>query len=51
MIQLVHMPAVFAMLRGTRGAEMPPADEALMFSIYYAAVASLDESEVSDDTL
>lgn len=50
MVQLVHMPVVSAMLRDTRGDELPPADEALMFSIYYAAVASLDQDAVSEDT-
>jgi phosphohistidine phosphatase SixA len=50
MMQLVHMPAVSAMLHEVRGDEIPPADEALMFSVYYAAVASLDENEVSDNS-
>jgi hypothetical protein len=51
MIQLVHLSTVSAMVYGTRSDEIPPADEALLFSIYYGAVASLDENEVSDDTL
>jgi hypothetical protein len=51
MIQFVHMPAVSAMLSRAHDSEMPPANEVLMFSIYYATLISLDENEVRGNTL
>jgi hypothetical protein len=48
-IQIVHIPTVQKMIRDWRGRDMkglPPAHEALMFSIYYAAVVSMEEDEV-----
>jgi hypothetical protein len=49
-IQIVHIPTISKMLRDLRGndmASLTPANEALMFSIYYAAVTSMDEDDVS----
>lgn len=49
-IQIVHIPTVTKMVRDLRGSGMTrhtPANEALMFSIYYAAVASMEEDDVS----
>jgi hypothetical protein len=51
MIQFAHMPAVSAMLHETRRDELRSDEEALMFSIYYATIASLEEDEVSHDAL
>ncbi|CAM1507767.1 Fc.00g046150.m01.CDS01 [Cosmosporella sp. VM-42] len=48
-LQIIHMPTVTQMIRETRGSGMSnltPANEALMFSIYYAAVTSLEEDDV-----
>lgn len=48
--RMVHMPTVTKMIRDLRGSDMTsltPANEALMFSIYYAAVTSMDEDDVS----
>jgi hypothetical protein len=49
-IRFVHIPTVAKMVRDLRGSDMTnltPANEALMFSIYYAAVASMEEDDVS----
>jgi hypothetical protein len=49
-IQIVHIPTVTKMVRDLRGSGMThltPANEALMFSIYYAAVTSMEEDDVS----
>ena len=49
-IQVVHMPTINRMVRDARESGMTsltPADEALMFSIYYAAIASMEEDDVS----
>jgi hypothetical protein len=49
-IQIVHIPTVTKMIRDLRGSGMTrltPANEALMFSIYYAAVTSMEEDDVS----
>ena len=48
-IRVVHMPTVTQMFRGMRGSSMArlePSKEALVFSIYYAAITSMDEDEV-----
>ena len=40
--QIVHMPTIHNMMRDLRGSDqsaLPPANEALMFAIYYAAVS------------
>ena len=49
-IQIVHIPTVTKMVRDLRGSGMTgctPAREALMFSIYYAAINSMEEEDVS----
>ena len=49
-IQTVHVPTVAKMVRDMRGSGMArstPANEALMFSIYYAAIISMEEDDVS----
>ena len=49
-IQIVHIPTVTKMVRDLRGSGMTrctPAQEALMFSIYYAAINSMEEEDVS----
>ena len=49
-IQIVHIPTVTKMVRGLRSKGMTrctPANEALMFSIYYAAINSMEEDDVS----
>jgi hypothetical protein len=50
MAQIVHMPTTTTMIRDLRGnpaARLTPSNEALMFSIYYAAVTSMEEEDVS----
>ncbi|CAI7645695.1 unnamed protein product [Penicillium glandicola] len=47
--QIVHLPTIKKMVRDWRGREMKgltPANEALMFSIYYAAITSMEEEDV-----
>lgn len=49
-IQIVHIPTVTKMVRDLRGSDitrLSPANEALIFSIYYAAMISMDEDEVN----
>jgi hypothetical protein len=49
MAQIVHMPTVTKMVRNLRGnptARLTPSNEALMFSIYYAAITSMEEEDV-----
>ncbi|EPS26814.1 hypothetical protein PDE_01753 [Penicillium oxalicum 114-2] len=47
-MQAVHEPSVAKMIRDLRGdlTTLTPATEALMFSIYYGAVASMEEEDV-----
>lgn len=48
---IVHVPTVAKMVRDLRGSGMSnltPSHEALMFSIYYAAIMSMEEDDVSD---
>jgi hypothetical protein len=48
--RVVHVPTVTKMIRDLRGRDMTsltPANETLMFSIYYAAVTSMEEDDVS----
>ena len=50
LLQMVHMPTVTKMVRNSRGigtTRLTPANEALMFSIYYAAITSMEEDDVS----
>lgn len=49
-MQIVHIPTVTKMVRDLRGNRMTrrtPLNEALMFSIYYAAITSMEEDDVS----
>ena len=49
-IQVVHMPTVTKMVRDLRGSDvskLSPSNEALLFSIYYAAITSMEEDDVS----
>jgi hypothetical protein len=53
-IGVVHMPTITKMIRDVRGrdaAGLTPANEALMFSIYYAAITSMEEDDVSSHSL
>ena len=46
----VHIPSVMKMVRYSRGGGMTdlrPSHEALLFSIYYAAIVSMEEDDVS----
>ncbi len=48
--QIVHIPTVTKIVRDLRGSDvtrLTPANEALMFSIYYAAIISMEEDEVN----
>ena len=48
--RIVHVPTVAKMVRDLRGSDMTsltPINEALMFSIYYAAITSMEEDDVS----
>jgi hypothetical protein len=48
--QATHMPTVHKTLRGkwpTNVSQLSPENEALMFSIYYAAVTSMEDEDVS----
>ncbi|KAI0402413.1 hypothetical protein F4802DRAFT_368248 [Xylaria palmicola] len=48
-VQIVHMPTVNKIARRSRGSDitrLTPAHEALMFSIYYAAITSMEEDDV-----
>ena len=47
--QAVHIPTIKKLVRGLRGNDMThltPANEALMFSIYYAAITAMEEDDV-----
>ncbi|ETN38875.1 uncharacterized protein HMPREF1541_06916 [Cyphellophora europaea CBS 101466] len=47
--RIVHAPSIDEIVRGLRGtgaANLSPSNEALMFSIYYAAVSSMEEDDV-----
>ncbi|KZL77416.1 fungal specific transcription factor domain-containing protein [Colletotrichum tofieldiae] len=49
-LQIVHLPTLHNTVSRMRAANTPgmtPADEALMFSVYYAAITSMDEEEVA----
>ena len=47
--QIIHMPTITKMVRDLRGdvTKLTPANEALMFSIYYAAITSMEEDDVN----
>jgi hypothetical protein len=47
--QIVHMPTIRRIVRDQRSNDMTgitPANEALLFSIYYAAITSMEEDDV-----
>jgi hypothetical protein len=49
-LQIVHLPTIRKMVRDWRDRDMQglsAANEALMFSMYYAAVTSMEEEDVS----
>lgn len=49
-LQVVHMPTITTMVHDMRGTDMSsisPRNEALLFSIYYSAVTSMEEEDVS----
>lgn len=51
-MQVVHMPTISTMARvsrgrGNSGLPLAPSDEALLFSIYYAAIISMEDDDVS----
>lgn len=50
MLRIVHFPTVANIVRELRGSDMTsltPANEALMFAIYYAAITSMEEEDVN----
>ncbi len=54
MVQIVHMPTIKKMMRDLRDSNMcilSPTNEALMFSIYYAAITSMEEDDVNPPPL
>ncbi|KAI1109517.1 hypothetical protein F5Y14DRAFT_444644 [Nemania sp. NC0429] len=51
-VQVVHMPTVNNIARSSRGydiTQLTPANEALMFSIYYAAITSMEDDDVMNN--
>lgn len=49
-MRIVDITAISSMVRDLRGKvdnKITPADEALMFSIYYATITSMEEDEVN----
>ena len=44
--QVVHLPSISRLVRRNGGDELSSANEALMYSIYYAAIVSMEEDEV-----
>lgn len=52
-VQCVHMPTVNKMMRSSRnnGMRLTPQNEALMFSIYFAAITSMEDDDVRLPTL
>ncbi len=50
LVQVIHVPTVSKLIRqitGSTSDDLTPADEALMFAIYYAAITSLEDEDVS----
>ena len=48
--RVVHIPSISRMVRDVRGvgiARLSPSNEALLFAIYYAAIISMEEDDVS----
>lgn len=53
-MRVVHMPNIMKLIRELRGTDMSalsPANEALLFSIYYSAVTSMQDEDVSGTSL
>jgi hypothetical protein len=53
-VHIVHMPTINKMAKRSRGngtTQLSPANEALMFSIYYAAITSMEEDDVGVSSL
>lgn len=53
-IRILHVPAVAKMIRDLRGnsiSSLTSSNEALMFTIYYAAITSMEEDEVRGPTV
>lgn len=53
-VQTVHIPTINKMIRDLRGKDMSnlgPSYEALLFSIYYAAITSMEEDDVSNNII
>ncbi|MCJ1438641.1 hypothetical protein MMC27_008031 [Xylographa pallens] len=46
---IVHIPTVSKMVRSSDMNSLTPANEALLFSIYYAAVTSMEEADIMTD--
>jgi hypothetical protein len=48
LVKILHAPSMDKLIRETRNNldTLTPPTEALMFSIYYAAITSMDEAEV-----
>lgn len=45
--RIVHIPTITKLIREKRGIDTTPSNEALLFSIYYAAITSMEEDDVS----
>lgn len=48
-IHIVHMPTITKMMREVRGGDtstLAPANEALLFAMYYAAITSMEDDDV-----
>ncbi|KAI1748769.1 hypothetical protein F4782DRAFT_341852 [Xylaria castorea] len=51
-VQILHMPTVNKIARRSRGSDitsLTPANEALLFSIYYAAITSMEDDDVMNN--
>ncbi|KAI0885814.1 fungal-specific transcription factor domain-containing protein [Annulohypoxylon maeteangense] len=48
MVRIVHIPTVYKMVQdaGSNLSSLTPANEALMFAIYYASVTSMEEDDI-----
>lgn len=47
-LKIIHVPTIDKLFRAlSSGSSVSPRDEALVFSIYYAAIVSLEDDEVS----
>ncbi|KAI1323304.1 hypothetical protein F5Y16DRAFT_403606 [Xylariaceae sp. FL0255] len=51
-VQIVHMPTIRKLVRPSRGGttvQLTPVNEALLFAIYYAAITSMEEEDVTSN--